>query len=163
MRPASVHCQHLKTVRSPLKDPIVRIRTRGVQPLAQPLTCYPSNSTVRRVNEGLVAVPVVTATPRGVDRSLVALPRTATSTRFRQEWSAMWTHSRCKLGPRAQSDKRTGLFGRNFYHRVPGYVRRDEHAREDHLSAEGPRRRPSLFLIHKRCSKRRSSRVNLTP
>ena len=118
MRRARGHYQHLKTVRSPPKDPNVRLRLRGVQPL----TCYPSNSTLRRVNEGLVAVPVVTATPRGVDRSLVALPRTATSTRFRQEWGAMDTHQRCKLGLRAQSDKRTGLFGRNFYHRVTDYV-----------------------------------------
>ena len=122
MRPARGHYQHLKTVRSPPKDPIARLRTRGVQPSVHSLTCYPSNSTLRRVNEGLVAVPVVTATPRGVDRSLVALSRTATSPRFRQEWGAMDTHQRCKLGPRAQSDKRTGLFGRNFYHRVPDYV-----------------------------------------
>ena len=92
MRHANVHYQRLTTLRSPLKDPIVRIRLRGVPLLAQPLTCYPSNSTLRRVNEKLVAVPVVTATPKKVDRSLVALRRTATSTRFRQEWGAIWTH-----------------------------------------------------------------------
>ena len=107
-----------KLLTSSPQNLLVRLRLRGVQPL----TCYPSNPTLRRVNEGLVAVPVVTATPRGVDRSLVALPRTVASVRFRQEWGTMDTHQRCKLGPRAQSDKRTGLFGRNFYHRVPGHV-----------------------------------------